>query len=95
MQRQGYAAALRDPDFLKAVASGVHGRIALAYFEWAGTARAETLVSWALIDGAASADAFARKIEERSYNHFRGTSISSALTYGAGLFTNGFRPGGR
>ncbi|TIU82196.1 MAG: DUF1194 domain-containing protein, partial [Mesorhizobium sp.] len=33
LQRAGYVEALRHPDFINAVRSGVTGRIALAYFE--------------------------------------------------------------
>jgi hypothetical protein len=86
LQRAGYVAALRHPDFVKAVRSGRHGRIALIYFEWAGTVRAETEVRWQAIDSAETADAFAALLESRPVRSFRGTSISGALTYGAGLF---------
>jgi hypothetical protein len=86
LQRAGYVAALRHPDFINAVRAGMHGRIAVTYFEWAGTVREETLVSWQVIDSAESADAFARMLENRPVRSFRGTSISSALVFGAGLF---------
>ena len=86
LQRAGYVAALRHPDFINAVRAGIHGRIAITYFEWAGTVREETLVSWQVIDSAESADAFARMLENRPVRSFRGTSISSALVFGAGLF---------
>lgn len=86
LQRAGYVAALRHPDFVKAVRSGRHGRIAITYFEWAGTVRAETEVRWQAIDSAETADAFAALLESRPVRSFRGTSISGALTYGAGLF---------
>ena len=46
LQRAGYVGALRHPDFINAVRTGMHGRIALTYFEWAGAVREETLVSW-------------------------------------------------
>ena len=59
LQRAGYVAALRHPDFMKAVRAGLHGRIALTYFEWAGTVREETLVPWQIIDSAETAEAFA------------------------------------
>ena len=83
LQRAGYVAALRHPDFVNAVRAGLHGRIALTYFEWAGTVREETQVPWQVIDSAETADAFAGMLEDRPVRSFRGTSISSALTYGA------------
>ncbi|RWQ64166.1 MAG: DUF1194 domain-containing protein [Mesorhizobium sp.] len=85
LQRAGYVEALRHPDFIKAVRSGVKGRIALAYFEWAGTVRDDALIAWQVIDNAESASAFADKIEARPFRSFRGTSISGALAFGAKL----------
>jgi hypothetical protein len=85
LQRAGYVEALRHPDFIKAVRSGVKGRIALAYFEWAGTVRDDALIAWQVIDNAESANAFADKIEARPFRSFRGTSISGALAFGAKL----------
>jgi hypothetical protein len=86
LQRAGYVAALRHPDFINAVRAGQHGRIALTYFEWAGTVREETQVPWQIIDSAEAADAFASVLEDRPVRSFRGTSISSALTYGTAMF---------
>ena len=37
LQREGYMAALTSREFLQALKQGAHGRIALTYFEWAGT----------------------------------------------------------
>ncbi len=65
LQRAGYVAALRHPDFVKAVRAGLHGRIALTYFEWAGTVREETQVPWQVIDSAETAEAFAKALEDR------------------------------
>ncbi|RJT35198.1 DUF1194 domain-containing protein [Mesorhizobium waimense] len=86
LQRAGYVAALRHPDFIKAVRSGTNGRIALAYFEWAGTVRDDAILAWQIIDGSDSANAFADRIAARPFRSFRGTSISGALAFGADLF---------
>lgn len=86
VQRAGYVAALRHPDFIKAVNAGMNGRIALTYFEWAGAVFPASQVDWRIIDGAASANAFADALESREAVTFRGTSISSALQYGAERF---------
>jgi hypothetical protein len=86
LQRAGYVAALRHPDFVNAMRAGRHGRIVLTYFEWAGTVREETQVPWQVIDGAETADAFAATLENLPVRSFRGTSISGALVFGAGLF---------
>ncbi|MBE1207389.1 DUF1194 domain-containing protein [Aminobacter carboxidus] len=86
LQRAGYVEALRHSDFVDAVLSGRHGRIAITYFEWAGTVRAESVVPWQIIDGPQSAAAFAARLETRPFSGYRGTSISGAVTYGASLF---------
>lgn len=91
LQRAGYVEALRHPDFISAVRSGPKGRIALAYFEWAGVVRDDGLIAWQVIDGVGSANAFADKIADRPFRSFRGTSISGALGFGAGILEkNGF-----
>ncbi|WP_353644511.1 DUF1194 domain-containing protein [Mesorhizobium sp. WSM2239] len=91
IQRAGYAAALRHPGFIRAVLSGPNSRIALSYFEWAGTVRRQSIVPWQVIDGADSARAFADSVESLPADVFRGTSISAALDFGASsIETNGF-----
>jgi hypothetical protein len=86
LQRAGYVEALRSPDFLDAVRRGPHGRIAVAYFEWAADIRLESVVPWHVIADEASAAAFAAKLDSAPRDTFRSTSISAALTYAAGLF---------
>lgn len=89
LQRAGYVAALRDPDFIKAVQAGFHGRIALTYYEWSSSVREESIVPWQIIDGPESAEAFAAKLEARPFGGFRGTSISSAIKFGMTMFDMG------
>lgn len=91
VQRTGYVAALRDPDFIRAALSGSNGRIALSYFEWAGAVQDRSLVPWRIIDSADSARTFADNLEILPADVFRGTSISGALEFGAAsIETNGF-----
>ncbi len=91
IQRAGYVAALRHPDFARAALSGPNGRIALSYFEWAGTVRLQAVVPWQVIDDDASARAFAEMLEALPAGVFRSTSISAALDFGASsIETNGF-----
>ena len=49
IQRDGYAAALLDKSVLDAIAEGPYGRIAVAYFEWAGTTSHQLVVPWTTI----------------------------------------------
>jgi len=85
VQRSGYAEALRHPDFIDAVRSGLLGRVALSYFEWAGSVDGSSLVDWQLIETPADADAFADRVSARNVERRRGTSISSAIGYGTDL----------
>jgi uncharacterized protein DUF1194 len=92
LQREGYVAALTSRDFLEALRHGMHGRIAVTYFEWAGAADQKILMPWRLIDGPASAQAVADEISRAPYRRAYRTSISGALNFAAPLFTgSGYR----
>jgi hypothetical protein len=91
LQRDGYVAALSHPDIIAAIRSGAHHRIALTYVEWAGPAVQYTAVDWRVIDGEASARAFADTLAQAPIQGFRGTSISSGLAFMKTRFDdNGF-----
>jgi hypothetical protein len=90
LQREGYLAAIRSPEFAAAVRAGSLGRIRLAYVEWAGESAQQIIVPWRMIDGPEAAQAFANELAGRPAARFRrGTSISSALLFSAGLFEGG------
>ncbi|HEX5935267.1 MAG TPA: DUF1194 domain-containing protein, partial [Pseudorhizobium sp.] len=42
IQREGYVAALKHPDFINAVRGGLVGKIAISYYEWAGAVDANS-----------------------------------------------------
>jgi hypothetical protein len=88
LQRKGYMAAISHPDFVNAIKmGGPNGRIALAYFEWAGQVQPESIVTWQVIDSQESASAFADMIHGSNDDSLRGTSISSALIFATGLIS--------
>ena len=92
LQRDGYIAAFRDPEVHSAIASGPHGRIAVTYVEWAGPPTQQVVVGWTVIDGSASAGAFADKLQAAAISRARMTSISTALHFSGTLFeTSGVR----
>src|SRR3954467_9687732 len=92
LQREGYMAALTSREFLLALKQGMHGRIALTYFEWAGMHHQQIIVPWRLVDGPESADGFAADIRRARYTRASRTSISGALLFSAPLFeASGFR----
>ncbi|MDO8354208.1 MAG: DUF1194 domain-containing protein [Aestuariivirga sp.] len=90
LQRQGYLAAIRSPEFVAAVRAGPLGKIRLTYVEWAGDGLQQVTVPWRVIDGPEAAQAFASELARQPAVRFRrGTSISSALVFSAGLFEGG------
>jgi hypothetical protein len=86
LQREGYMAAITSREFLQALKQGMHGRIALTYFEWAGSHHQQIIVPWRMLDGPESADSFATDIGRARYSRASRTSISSALLFAAPLF---------
>jgi len=86
LQREGYVAALTSNEFLDALKEGTHGRIAVTYVEWAGSADQTILMPWRLIDGPASAAAVAEELGRAPYRRAFRTSISGGLNFSAPLF---------
>ena len=86
LQRDGYVAAFQDPAVIRAIEHGMLGRIAVAYYEWAGFDRVRVIVDWTLVSGAASARAFAGLLTLEPPRTVRRTSISSAIDFGVPYF---------
>jgi hypothetical protein len=92
LQREGYIAAITSPEFMRALREGMHAKVAMTYFEWAGSHHTHVIVPWRVIDGPETADAFAADIARARYTRASRTSVSTALLYGASLFDNsGYR----
>jgi uncharacterized protein DUF1194 len=92
LQREGYIMGLTSPEFLNALRQGMHGKIAITYFEWAGATDQRVVVPWRLVDGPATAKAFADEIAQAPYRRAYRTSISGALRFAQPLFEgSGFR----
>lgn len=81
-QRQGYAEALRDPILIRAMTAGRFGRVALLYMEWADQDSQEVVVDWTVIDGEASAAAFAEKLMTTPRRAYGRNAIGSAILAG-------------
>ena len=86
IQRDGYAAALTHPDVVRAIEGGAHGRIAIAYVEWAGADVQHVIVPWTLVANAGDARGVAERLTLAPSNSARRTSISGALAFAADLF---------
>ncbi|WP_298912679.1 DUF1194 domain-containing protein [uncultured Roseobacter sp.] len=91
IQRRGYAEALTSRQVLQAIESGLLGRVAITYVEWAGEYSQRVIVPWTLLQSPQEAQAIAHQITARFDEGLRRTSISGALIYAAGDFEgNGF-----
>ncbi|EUB98993.1 protein of unknown function DUF1194 [Rhizobium sp. CF080] len=92
VQREGYVEALKHKEFIDAVKTGLTGRIAISYFEWAGDVVPDSIIDWTIIENEQDAINFAAKLEARPINTQRRTSISAAIAQGATMIVaNSYR----
>ncbi len=91
LQRDGYVQALKSDAFVKAVQSGVLGRIAVTYVEWAGDGIQMPVLDWDVIKDRQSAEAFSERLAKTHIESGPWTSISSLIDYAVPLFKdNGY-----
>ena len=81
LQRDGYIAAFRDAEVVRAIRSGMVGRIAVLYLEWASAHENRVVLDWQLVSDAASAAAFADRLAAQPPMRGRRTSIAAAIEF--------------
>ena len=86
LQRQGYIAAFRHPDVIRAIQGGFLRRIAVSYYEWAGYGHHKIIAGWTMIDGADSANAFADMLTLEPPRTASRTAIASAIGFAVDHF---------
>jgi Protein of unknown function (DUF1194) len=86
VQREGYAQAIVSKEFLQAMKSGPHSKIAVSYFEWSASSDQKIIIPWRVIDGPESADAVANEIMKTPVRRGSRTSISGAINFAMPLF---------
>jgi Protein of unknown function (DUF1194) len=92
LQKQGYAAAFRNPQVLNAIRSLDPQSIAVAMMQWTGPLLHVVVVDWTLIKDEATANAFAAAIAAAPRQLFGGgTSISGAIDYSRLLLAGPFQ----
>lgn len=92
LQRAGYMDAIQHPDVIDAIRTGLNGRIAVSYLEWAGPSAHRVAVPWMVIEDAETAGVFARTLAAGPIGTMRGTSISGGLATAAQMFEgNGYQ----
>jgi hypothetical protein len=93
LQKQGYAAAFRNPQVLNSIRSLATQAIAVTMMQWTGPRLHVVVADWTLVNDKTRADAFAAAIEAAPRQLFGGgTSISGAIDYSRVLLAgNPFR----
>jgi hypothetical protein len=85
LQREGYAAAITDGRVFKAISSGAHGRIAVAFVEWSGIGAQKVVIDWTAIGDAESARRFSDQLVEAPRSFADRTSISGGIDFSVSL----------
>jgi hypothetical protein len=96
LQLEGYAAAFKHPDLLKAIQSGPHRAVAVTLFEWSGPDQQVVNFPWRILSDEASVTAFAAELALAPRLVLGGeTAIGNAIDFGTQLFDASLASGGR
>jgi hypothetical protein len=88
LQKQGYAAAFRNPRVAQAIRSGSTQSIAVTMMQWTGPSLQVQVIPWTLLKDQASVIAFAAAIDAAPRQLYSGgTSISGAIDYSVTLMS--------
>jgi hypothetical protein len=86
LQRDGYAAAVTNPQVLDAIKSGPIGKIAICFVEWSGFGAQKVVVDWSAIDGEASARKFTDMVVEAPRSFADRTAIGGGIDFAVAQF---------
>ena len=86
LQRDGTAAAIESPDFVRALAGGPNGAVAITVMEFSDPDRQIPVMPWTRIASAADAQAFAAKLRRVHRSSSGLTGIADALLAAEGMF---------
>ncbi|MGE5202172.1 MAG: DUF1194 domain-containing protein [Acidobacteriota bacterium] len=86
LQREGIAAALQNPEVLRAIRSGPLGVVAVSFVEWSGTGEQNVVVDWSLIRDEEGAGIVGEQVLKAPRSFIGRTSISEAIDFSARLF---------
>ncbi len=79
LEKQGYRAAFADPGVVAAIRSGMRGRIAVAYVEFAGARQQHVVVGWTVLARGRDARAFGEAVATAPRSFAGRTSISDGI----------------
>ncbi|HLJ18714.1 MAG TPA: DUF1194 domain-containing protein [Stellaceae bacterium] len=86
LEREGYAAALENPQVLNAIRSGPRGAIAVSFVEWSSVGEQKVVVDWSVIRDGEGAAVVAAQIRAAPRSFVGHTSISDGLDFAAKRF---------
>lgn len=96
LQLEGYSAAFKHPDLLKAIQSGPQRAVAVMLFEWSSPGQQVVNFPWRILSDEASVMAFADELAVAPRLVIGGeTAIGDAIVYGMKLFDSRAGQGGR
>jgi len=81
LQRRGYAAAMSDPQVLRAIVGGRNHAIAVTFIEWSGAAEQNVVVDWTVVRDEEAAGVVAAAILAAPRSFAGRTSISGAIDF--------------
>lgn len=81
LQREGYRAAVSDPQVIEAIRGGMIGAIGIAYVEWAGAEYQRLVLPWLRVSNAVEAHAWSERLAEAPRASLSWTSISAGLDF--------------
>jgi hypothetical protein len=84
LQREGYAAAIANPQVLDAIKSGPHQKIAICFVDWSAPGEQRLVIDWSILDGPVSARRFADLIVQAPRSFFNSTSIAGGIDFAVG-----------
>ena len=95
LQREGYAAALKDPRVLSAIGGGTARAIAVCFIEWSGDGEQQVVVEWTVIRDGEGAAVVADRILAAPRSFVGHTSISGAINFSVKHFETAGTPAAR
>jgi hypothetical protein len=89
LQQRGYGEAFRSREVMRAIRSGIHGAIAVCYFQWSGYALQTLILPWTVLRTDEDIRQFAGQMERADRTIFGGgTSPTGAIEFGHRLLSN-------
>jgi hypothetical protein len=81
LQRKGYAAAMSDPQVLRAIVGGRNHAIAVTFVEWSGAADQNIVVDWTVVRDEEAAGSIAATMLTAPRSFVGRTSIGAAIDF--------------